>query len=844
MSTQPEHSPRPLPEQLRSLAEIALDLRWSWNHGSDALWERIDPDLWRAAGNPWLILQTVSHRRLRGLAEDTEFQRLLEDHLAQRRSWEETPSWFARHRGKEALNGVAYFSMEYGISEALPLYSGGLGILAGDTLKTASDLGVPLVALGLLYQRGYFRQAISADGEQLEYYPYNAPAMLPISPLRDDDGEWLRVRLPLPGRTLLLRCWQARIGRIRLYLLDSNDPQNIPRDRGITGELYGGDLENRLTQELILGVGGWELLEALGMSDAVEVCHLNEGHAAFVGIARAAAWAKKHRLSFEAALTVTRASNLFTTHTPVDAAFDRFPHTLMKEYLAPYLSEWGLSMSRLLQFGEEPNPQWAGQFNMAWLAVRTSGAVNGVSHLHARVSRHLFEPLFPRWARAEIPVNHVTNGVHTPTWDSEAADKLWTDVCGPERWREELSGVGESMEQLPAAALWKLRSENRHMLIQALSRIVTDSRRRRGEPEAEVSELAKRLDPDALTIGFARRFTAYKRPDLLLHDPERLLKILSDRQRPLQIVVAGKAHPRDEAGKLMIRKWLDFLRQNETWGRVVFVEDYDMAIAAKLVQGVDVWLNMPRRPWEASGTSGMKVLVNGGLNLSILDGWWNEAYSPNVGWALGDGHEHPDFEAIDREESEALYHLLEEQIIPSFYERDAEGVPRTWVEQVRASMAQLTPDYSSNRMLREYAENFYLPLAMRFKQRSENDGATGKKIEQWLAFMNQHWPKLRIDQPRFVHEDEEILVEAHAYLDSVDPKDVSVELYADAERHGERPEKIALTLTEPLIGTVSGFRYSTKLKTSRPLEDYTLRIVPVNPDISVPLECGLIIWQR
>lgn len=836
------HAPRPLPESLRSLADLALDLAWSWNHGTDPLWERIDPELWTSSGNPWLILQTVSHRRLETLALDPDFVDLLEEQLKVRRRMLARPGWY-REATREPLSLIAYFSMEFGISEALPLYSGGLGVLAGDMLKTASDLGIPMVGVGLLYQQGYFRQAISAEGEQLEYFPYNDPATLPIEPLRDAGGEWVRLRLPLPGRTLFLRAWHARVGRVQLYLLDSNDPANVPRDRGITGELYGGDLENRLMQELILGVGGWQLLETLGRGEEIAVCHLNEGHAAFAALAHAAAFASRTGVDFETALTAVRAGTLFTTHTPVDAAFDRFPKALIAEYLAPYAHGFGVALERVLELGAEPAAEHSDDFNMAWLALRTSGASNGVSRLHARVSRHLFAPLFPRVPVPDIPVGAVTNGVHTPTWDSLEADALWADVCGQDRWRGDLTGVGDTFQGVSDEAIWRLRADNRRRLAVEISARVLQSRRQRGE-RAPGGPTRRVLDPDALTIAFARRFTGYKRPALLLTDPERLVRLVANAEHPVQVIIAGKAHPRDAEGRRIVRRWMDFLRHPEIDGRVVFVEDYDMAIAARLVQGVDVWLNTPRRPWEASGTSGMKVLVNGGLHLSELDGWWAEAYEQSLGWAIGDGLEHADVAANDMREAEMLYELIESQIVPEFYDRDSQGIPRSWVARIRASMVQLTPRYSSNRMLREYAERYYHPLAERFSDRAAHGAAAAREVNVWLERVAMTWQKVRIEAPRYSEVEGTVTVEAHAYLDDLSAEEVVVELYAEPVERGEPGERIPLERREALVGTSAGYRYEGTFRPERPLEHYSLRARPWRADVIWPLECGEVLWQR
>ncbi|WP_455379794.1 alpha-glucan family phosphorylase, partial [Acidihalobacter prosperus] len=672
---------RPLPNELQRLTELALDLRWSWSHASDLLWEAIDPELWASTGNSWLILESVSGERLKSLAGDHKFRDELDRQLAEREAHLSGPTWFEAFEDSKSLNGVAYFSMEFGLSESLPIYSGGLGILAGDMLKTASDLGVPMIGVGLLYQQGYFRQALNMDGEQLAYYPYNDPAMLPVLPLRDMDGGWLRVTVELPGRSLQLRCWEARVGRNLLLLLDANDLVNSPRDRGITGELYGGDTETRLTQEIVLGIGGWRMLEKLGQP--VNVCHLNEGHAALAVLERAANFKRQTNIDFDAALRSTRAGNLFTTHTPVPAAFDRFPATMARLYLQPYAQQWGVPIDHLLQFGRAQDSTQSHEettdFIPAYLALQGCGAINGVSRLHGEVSRRLFSPLFPRRPPHEIPIGHVTNGVHMPSWDSRESDILWTQSCGKSRWSGDLSDMSDGIREIDDTTLWNFRGKSRQALIETVRTRLARQRANLGAASERIEECGLMLDPNALTFGLARRFTAYKRTNLLLRDPERLLRLLTNTERPVQFVLAGKAHPRDWHGQEMIKEWSEFIARPELSGQIVFVEDYDMAIAATLVQGVDVWINTPRRPWEASGTSGMKVLVNGGLNLSELDGWWSEAYAPEIGWAIGDRLEHDENDAWDATEASELYRLLEEEIIPLFYTRDHAGIPVDWV---------------------------------------------------------------------------------------------------------------------------------------------------------------------
>lgn len=710
-----------LHRELLPLYHLALDLARSSTAQADELWSRVAPDLWAETRNPWLILRTLTEERTEELKEDQAFQSILQDHISRREADLKQTTWFQQEHPDTALRTVAYFCMEFGVSEALPIYSGGLGILAGDHLKTASDLGVPLIGVGLLYQEGYFRQAIDATGAQNEFFPINNPAQLPIVPVMDESGTPLFITVELPGRPLYLQCWKAEVGRVRLYLLDSNLLLNSPADRGITAELYGGGAEMRIQQEIVLGIGGWRLLHHLGLSP--EVCHLNEGHAAFAVLERAKAFMESHHLPFHDALEITREGNLFTTHTPVSAGFDRFDPALMVQYFGSYAEQLGVSIGELLLLGRTRDDMNE-PFNMAYLAVRGSRAVNGVSQLHEEVSRRLFQPIYPGVEEKKIPIGHVTNGIHVPSWESPEADQLWNGCCGEKRWEGNLDAIEEGLRHPSDGELWEFRSKSRERLVEYARHRLERSFGARGCSSEEIASVQHILDPDVLTIGFARRFTSYKRPNLLLHDQERLARLICNGERPIQIVIAGKAHPRDGEGKRMIWEWMQFIRQERIRPHVAFLSDYDILVAERLVQGVDLWVNTPRRPWEASGTSGMKVLVNGGLNLSELDGWWAEAYEPEVGWALGDGHEHGDDPNWDAQEAEALYQLLEGEVVSQFYDRNEEGVPVRWLARVRESMARLTPRFSTNRMVREYTDNFYVTGAHAYCKRLEELHAT------------------------------------------------------------------------------------------------------------------------
>ena len=643
-----------------ALTELALDLRWSFNHASDQLWKQLVLDLWDLTHNPWVLLQTVSREKLQTVTSDPGFQGLLADLRREKTIIEESEEWFQTAHPRSGVSTVAYFSMEFMLSEALPIYSGGLGNVAGDQLKAASNLGVPVVGIGLLYQQGYFRQEIDAQGHQQALYPFNDPGQLPIRPVREPSGEWLRLAAAFPGFKLWIRVWQVQVGQVKLYLLDTNDPANPPAFRTITSQLYGGGPELRLRQELVLGIGGWRLIRALGLQP--EVCHLNEGHAAFAVLERARWYMEDNGKNFADALAITRAGNLFTTHTPVEAGFDRFAPSLVERYLSEYAREkLSISIDDLLALGRRDRLDSSEPFNMAYLAIHGSGAINGVSKLHGQVSRHLFQPLFPRWPEAEVPVTHVTNGVHASSWDSAEADHLWELVCGKRCWCGTLEEMEQKIRAVDDFELWQLRADNRKDLVEYVRRIFGRQLASRGRSAEEVEHAARILDESILTLGFARRFAAYKRPNLLLHDPARLIKILTNQEHPVQLVLAGKAHPQDTEGQEMIREWIEFARRPEVQSRVVFLSDYDVLMAEHLVQGVDVWVNTPRRPWEASGTSGMKVLVNGGLNLSELDGWWAEAYTPKVGWAIGDGREHGDDHSWDAAEAESLYAVIEKR---------------------------------------------------------------------------------------------------------------------------------------------------------------------------------------
>jgi starch phosphorylase len=822
-----------------SLADLALNLRWSWNHATDEVWRELDPKLWEITNNPWVVLQTASRDKIERVLADPVFRGNVDGLVAASRQAAEAPAWFQKKHPQTSLTCAAYFSMEFMLSEALPIYSGGLGNVAGDQLKAASDLGVPVVGVGLLYQQGYFRQLIDKDGAQQALYPYNDPGQLPITPLRQANGEWLRLEIALPGYSVWLRAWKVQVGRVSLYLLDSNDAANFPEHRGITSQLYGGGPELRLKQEMLLGIGGWRLLRALGI--APDVCHLNEGHAAFAVLERARDFMEETGQPFNVALAATRPGNLFTTHTAVSAGFDRFAPDLIAQYLAGYAQKLGIALKDLLALGRQ-NPEDSSEaFNMAYLAIRGCGAVSGVSRLHGKVSRHIFQPLFPRWPEEEVPVGYVTNGVHMPTWDSAPADNLWTEACGKDRWLGSVESLEQQIRGISDSKLWQFRTAARNALVQytreRLSRQLAASGAR-----SEGIEAAKHLfDPNILTLGFARRFASYKRPDLLLHDPERLLRLLSNSQHPVQLIIAGKAHPADEAGQELIQRWVRFIRRPEVRPHAVFLSDYDMLLTAHLVQGVDVWINTPRRPWEACGTSGMKVLVNGGVNLSELDGWWAEAYTPEIGWALGDGQEHGDDPAWDVAEAEALYNLLEREVIPEFYNRDKVDIPAAWVARMRESMARLTPRFSASRAVCEYVEQHYIPAAAAYRARAAGKGALGKQVVDWQQTLEARWAMLRIGEVKVSPDRQQQSFEVPVGTGELDPDSLRVELYADGTGGGA-PVRQEMKRIRQLEGGC--YLFAAQVSAARTPADYTVRVIPYFPGAAVPLEARQIRWQR
>jgi len=822
-----------LPAVLEPLSRLAYNLHWEWDPEAIDLFRRLDPGLWEASGhNPALMLGHIDQERLRLLARDDGF-------LAQMERVRDRLDRYLNHRPggePEAMPRIAYFSAEFGLTECLQIYSGGLGILAGDHLKSASDLGLPLLGIGLLYQEGYFRQYLNPDGWQQERYTRNDFHNLPIEPLRNADGSAKAFSIDFPGRQVRAQVWKAQVGRVPLYLLDTNVPENGEGDRKITDQLYGGDNEKRIQQEIVLGIGGIRALRLLDLRPAVY--HMNEGHSAFLALERIRLLMEERGLSFDEARVLASAGNVFTTHTPVSAGSDYFPPEYIDRYLGGYYGGLGLTRDRILALGRQNPSDQNEAFCTTVLALRLSGFRFGVSQLHGHVSRRIWHGCWPDVPEEEAPIAAVTNGVHTATWMSLDMASLLERYLGP-RWHEQPAdqSVWDAVATIPDEEWWRTHERRRERLVAYTRRRLKDQLLARGAPSADVAQAAEALSPDALTIGFARRFATYKRATLLLRDPERLIRLLADRDQPVQLIIAGKAHPADQPGKDLIRQIIHFSRRPEVRRSVVFLEDYDMVMARYLVQGVDVWLNNPRRPLEASGTSGMKAALNGALNLSILDGWWDEAYRPELGWAIGHGEEYSDLEQQDAIEADALYHLLEVEVRTLFYRRGADRLPREWIARVKAAMRALCPVFNTHRMVGEYDSRGYEPAAKRFARLSGEDARHAREVAAWQGRVREQWPQVRIDRVEAdasgpVPVGSQLHVQAWVRLGSLVPNDVAVELYQGTL---DQQDSIAAPASLPMQwdGTRDGERYrfagAIDCQTSG-LQGYTVRVIPHHAD--------------
>jgi len=839
-----------LPSELEHLRELAYNLLWSWDHELMEVFLRLDSDLWEATcHNPVLMLGSIKQERLEAAARDESFLAQLEQAWEHYQEYMEArTSWCRRVPDMPCEPFVAYFSAEFGLTECLPNYSGGLGVLSGDCLKSASDLGLPMVGVSLLYQQGYFRQYLNADGWQQERYPENDFYTLPIQLEHNADGTPLTVSVEYPWSKVFAQVWRVNVGRVPVFLLDTNVPANSRADQDITDQLYGGDRETRIQQEIMLGVGGYRALCAVGLKPAV--CHINEGHAAFLALERCRQMMQEHGLSFAEARQAASAGLAFTTHTPVAAGNDYFAPDLMDKYFSNYYRSLGLARHEFLGLGRQ-NPGNEGEdFCMTVLALRMAACSNGVSRLHGSVSRKMWQNVWPGLPVQDTPITHITNGVHAPSWVSRDMVGLFDRYLGP-RWRDDPGdpALWNRAHQIPDAELWRTHERRRERLVAFARDRLRAQLKARGALPSEVTLADQVLNPEALTIGFARRFATYKRATLLMRDAERLARILSDQDRPVQIIFAGKSHPRDTPGKELIRQIIHFERRPEVRQRMVFIEDYDMIVARYLVQGVDVWLNTPRRPFEASGTSGMKATFNGAINLSVLDGWWAEGYNANAGWAIGSGEEYGDEAYQDEVESNALYDLLEKEIVPLFYARSSDGLPHAWISRMKTAIRTLCPFFNSNRMVRQYVEEFYMPCLTRYNSLTENGLERAKALAAWKARVQSSWSGVKIAEIK-AEMPEELQVgnalTVHVWLDlgQLTPDDVKVELYQgrlDAEGEILWPNALPLVSLGQTRGAQYEFDGKIQFKTSG-RHGYTVRVLPNHLDLGDPYKQGLILW--
>ena len=846
-----------LPEALEGLREIAYNLHWSWSNDTIELFRRLDRELWESSGhNPVLMLGAIDQEKLEEAAANDAFL----DHLNRVRTslasyMAAEHLWFSRvGRDRVGSCTIAYFSAEFGLTESLSIFAGGLGMLAGDHLKSASDLGVPLVGVGLLYQQGYFRQYLNQAGWQQEAYEDNDFHNLPLTLIREDSGQPLLVQVQYPGRTVYAQVWRVQVGRTPLYLLDTNTQANPnPDDRDITDQLYGGDREMRIKQEILLGIGGYRALQALGVDPTV--FHINEGHSAFLVLERVRSLMQSRKLSFSEAAILASAGTVFTTHTPVEAGHDYFPPELIDRYFGEYARALNLSRDEFLALGRSQPGE--GEFCMTVLALRFACHANGVSRLHGEVSRNMWQKLWPGMPVDEVPIGHITNGVHFPSWTSLEMKRLYDRYLGPD-WRDEPanSDVWGRTASIPPEELWRTHELRRERLVAWARRHVREQRIRRGAPQFEIDAADEILDPDALTIGFGRRFATYKRATLIFHDLPRLKQILLEGAHPVQLIFSGKAHPRDDAGKDLIRQVTELSRSPELGRRIVFLEDYDMAVARYLVQGVDVWLNTPARPNEASGTSGMKAAANGALNLSTLDGWWDEVWhdpaNPHtIGWAIGRGEVYSDSGSRDQVEAEALYELLQRDIIPTFYDRGSDRLPRRWIERMKASISSLCHFVNTHRMVSDYGRRFYFHAHDQFKRLDAEGAKSARTAAAWLIQLRREWPGVRIgkveqDSTSPLSVGSSVRVRVRVQLGRLTADDVAVELYMGRlNKAGEIAAGVAVPMKPVNRETQGEHVFAVEASCSHSgLHGYTIRVRPKHPDLGVTAFPGLIDWAE
>ena len=848
-----------LPLELRGLQHLAYNLWWCWNHDAIALLRRIDEKKFEdAEHSPVKLLASVGQDRLDQLKDDEGFMAHMNRVLEAQNRYLTASTWFNETFVKKAedpteamhRHQVAYFSAEFGLHESVPIYSGGLGLLAGDHLKSASDLGLPLVGVGLMYREGYFRQYLNVDGWQQERYPENDFFNLPLISETNPDGSPLLVSVPLPGRDVSIRVWKIQVGRIPLFLLDTNIPQNTADDRQITSRLYGGDHDMRIRQEMVLGIGGIRALSALGRIPAV--CHMNEGHSAFCVLERIRVMMEQHGLDFAAAREAVMAGTCFTTHTPVPAGNDVFAPQLLQHYFASYLPHLKIDWNEFLGLGRQNPKDHNEPFCMTVLAIRLSNISNGVSKLHGKVSRNMWKAIWPNLPESEVPITSITNGVHTRSWMATDFSALYDRYLGG-HWdlRPTDYAIWKKVDNIPNAELWRTHERRRERLVVFARKRLRVQLERRGATPSEVARADEVLDPEALTIGFARRFATYKRGTLIFRNLERLAAILNNKDRPVQIIFAGKAHPRDHGGKELIAEIVHVCRRPEFRRHMVFLEDYDINVARFLVQGVDVWLNNPRRPLEASGTSGMKVCINGGLNLSILDGWWCEAFGGDNCWAIGAGEEYTEGDRTyqDDIESRTMYDLLEQEIVPMYYNRSSDGLPRGWINYMKQSIKTVCPVFNTNRQVEEYTKICYVPSAIRYAELTSDNLKSAASLSNWRRKLLRDWSQVRVDHVEAdgkdaMHVGAEFEVAARINLGTLSPDDVEVQLFHGIiDNAGEIP--LPATLAMSTNGAASGAHWVYKGKIrchSSGHYGFTVRVLPRHANLGNPFEPGVICW--
>ncbi|HQM51575.1 MAG: alpha-glucan family phosphorylase [Candidatus Aureabacteria bacterium] len=838
-----------LPGRLKPLLDIAYNLWWSWNPRAVELFCGLDPALWETTShNPVKMLGSLAPEAIEGLLNNDAYLAGMDRVAEELSRYLAHGTWYQKEHDSHLGRTIAYLSAEFGLHECLPLYSGGLGVLAGDYLKSASELGLPLIGVGLAYRFGYFRQYLNLDGWQQETYSENDFYNMPMTLVKDEAGAPVVVDVPFPGRSVFVHIWKVQVGRIPLYLLDTNIEKNSHDDRAITSHLYGGGHEMRIRQELVLGIGGIKALAAIGCPPTVT--HMNEGHSAFLALERTRHLMEKHSLSFDEARGLVAATSIFTTHTAVPAGIDRFDADLVRRYLSGYCKKLGLPVETLLDLGREKPGDGGEPFSMAVLACRFASSINGVSKLHGEVSRAMWHRLWPEVPLDEIPIGHVRNGIHTPTWLSDEMVRLYDRHMGT-RWRfePENTKVWERIDKIPDAELWGSCQRLRERLVGYARLKLQEQLKEMGAHSARVAEAAESLDPAALTIGFARRFATYKRASLLMRDPDRLARIVSIPGKPVQFVFAGKAHPADEGGKRLIKEIVHLSEQEPFRNKIIFLENYDMDLARRLVQGVDVWLNTPRRPLEASGTSGMKVVANGGLTVSTLDGWWPEGYNGENGWAIGSGEEYEDGDYQDEVESLALYELLEKEVVPLFYDRGKDGLPRDWIAMMKNSIRTLSPIFNTNRMAGEYTAAMYLPALDRWKAASADGMAAAKEFTRWCAAMREQWNGVQIRDVKISGVSElgvgsELPVEVQVELGKVNPKDVAVELFhGPLNADGEIVHGKAVPLARKKASKNRHEVYTGAIRSAASGQfGFSVRVLPSHPALTHRFETGLLHW--